>query len=216
MAYTLAGLTTKLRTQISDPALDSTVSTDAFNNTIQDVFNRFELTLNSGYQSNTVTAGTNTLATALPTDLQRITALIITSPNARDITKRYIPNKEFRMLYPAVTETNQLSDWTFFTSVEFSTLADVDNTVRIEYVKTVALLSADSDVPAIPQAYEELLMVGAKMRVYEQKEDFDYASQYEPKYNQLLEQFVQRYSTRQIDAQFVVPGSRRKSVNRTV
>ena len=216
MAYTLAGLTTKLRTQISDPALDSTVSTDALNNTIQDVFNRFELTLNSSYPSNSVVAGTNTLATALPTDLQRITALLITSPNPRDITNNFIPKKEFRMLYPTVTTTNQLSDWTFFTGVEFSTLADVDNTIRIEYIKTVPLLTNDSDIPTIPQAYEELLMIGAKIRVYEQKEDFDYAKQYEPRYNDLLEQFVQRYSTRQIDAQFVVPGSRRKSVNRIV
>jgi hypothetical protein len=71
-------------------------------------------------------------------------------------------------------------------------------------------MSDDADVPVIPQSFEELLMLGAKMRVYEQKEDFDYASQFTNRYADLLEAFAVRYSTRQVDNQIVIPGARRR------
>jgi hypothetical protein len=215
MAYTFSELKTKLRTQIGDNSLDSTVMGDAINYTIQRVFNTIEITLNSDFQSNTVVAGANTLTTALPSDLQRITALYVTSPTgyATDLTECFVSNKEFRKLFPVVDQANPLKYWTFFTGVEFSTLADQDHSIRIEYIKSVPLLTADVDVPAIPQAFEELLMLGAKMRVYEQKEDFDYAGQFQTKYGDLLEAFLTRYSTRQVDGQFVMPGPR-QSVTR--
>jgi hypothetical protein len=210
MAYQFSDLKTKLRTQIGDGSLDSTVMGDAINYTIQSVFNTIEITLNSAYQANTVIAGANTLTTALPDDLQRITALYVTSPasQAVDLTDYFVANKEFRNMFPVVDQANPLKYWTFFTGVEFSTLADQDYGVRIEYIKSVPLLTADADVPAIPQSFEELLMLGAKMRVYEQKEDFDYAGQFQTKYGDLLEAFLTRYSTRQVDGQFVMPGPR--------
>ena len=210
MAYQFSDLKTKLRTQIGDSSLDSTVMGDAINYTIQSVFNTIEITLNSSYQDNTVVTGANTLTTALPSDLQRITALYVTSPTAyaTDLTDNFVANKEFRKAFPTVTLSNPLKYWTFFTGVEFSTLADQDHSIRIEYIKSVPLLTADADVPAIPQAFEELLMLGAKMRVYEQKEDFDYAGQFQTKYADLLEAFLTRYSTRQFDGQFVMPGPR--------
>lgn len=216
MAYTVTDLKTKLRTQIGDQSLDSTVMLDALNYTEQSIFNTLELTLNSTYQSNSVLAGLNTLNTALPTDLQRITALYVTAPTgyATDLTECFISPKEFRKMYPVVDTTNPLKYWTFWTGVEFATLADQDHTIRIDYIKSMPLLSADADIPSIPQAFEELLILGAKMRIYEQKEDFDYAGQFQTRYGDLLEAFLTRYSTRQIDAQFVIPGPR-QSITRT-
>lgn len=210
MAYTLTDLKTKLRTQIGDSSIDSTILLDALNYTEQSIFNTVELTLNSTYQSNTVAAGANTLTTALPSDLQKITALYITSPTAyaQDLTECFVSPKEFRKMYPLVNTTNPLKYWTFWTGVEFSTLADQEHTIRIDYTKSVPLLSADSDVPTIPQSFEELLIVGAKMKIYEQKEDFDYAGQFQTRYGDLLEAFLTRYSTRQVDGQFIMPGPR--------
>lgn len=210
MAYIFGDLKTKLRTQIGDPSLDSTVMGDALNYTEQNIFNTFEITLNSSYQSNTVITGANTLTTTLPTDLQRITSLYITSPSAQaaDLSDCFISPKEFRKQFPVVDQSNPLRFWTFYTGVEFSTLADVDYTLRLEYIKTVTLMSADADVPTIPQTFEELLILGAKMRIYEQKEDFDYAGQFQTRYGDLLESFINRYSTRQVDSQYVIPGAR--------
>jgi len=212
MAYTFLDLKTKLTTQIGDPNLDSTVMGDALNYTQQSIFETFDLTLNADQQTNSVTAGTNTLASALPDDFERITSLYISSPlaSARNLTEYFVKVKDFRTLYPgAGNYTGPLQEWTYFTSVEFAVLASETTTIKLDYIKSIPLLSGDSDVPTIPQAQEELLMLGAKMRVYEQKEDFDYANQFTNRYADLLEAFVTRYSTSQVDYQVIIPGARR-------
>lgn len=215
MAYQFSDLKSELKTSVGDPNLDNTLAGNALNFAQQEIFNKFEITLNSSYQSNTVAQGANTLTTALPSDLQRITALYITnSGEARDLTDYFLANKEFRLSFPAVTVTNPLQWWTFFTSIEFSTLADKAYTLRIEYVKSISYMSADADVPVIPEAYKEMLMIGAKIRVYEDKEDFDYANQFYQRYADLQEHFIQRYATRQVDNQFIIPGSRTNTRSR--
>lgn len=215
MAYQFSDLKTKLRTQIGDASIDSTVLSDALNYTQQGFFNTFDLTLNSDTQINAVATGANVLTTALPTDLQRITALYITSPVGReaDLTEKFVSPQEFRKTFPSVTIANPLSYWTYWESVQFSTLADVDYVINVDYIKSVPILSADADVPVIPQAFEELLILGAKIRIYEQKEDFDYAGQFGLRYSDLMESFISRYSTRQVDGQFVIPGPR-QSISR--
>lgn len=211
MAFIYGDLKTKLQTQIGDPNLNDSVAGDALNYTQQAIFGTFDLTLNSATQSNSVTTGSSTLASALPSGLERITALYISSPTAlaTDLTDYFISVGEFRAAYPdAGTYSGPLQWWTFFTSVEFAMKATVDLTIKIDYIKAVDIMSVSSDIPTIPQAYEELLMLGAKIRVYEQKEDFDYAGQFTNRYADLVEAFITRYSTRQVDTQIVIPGAR--------
>lgn len=210
MSYIFGDLKTKLQTQVGDASLNTTVAGDALNYTQQAIFNTFDLTLNSASSTNTVTAGTNTFASTLPTDFQRFINLRISSPSglAVNLKNYYMTPNAFRDLYPVVDTTGQLSNWTYWTNVEFSTLADQNYTLTFDYIKSVAQMSSASDVPVIPEAFEELLILGAKIRIYEQKEDFDYASQYANRYADLLEAFTTRYSTRQVDVQANIPGSR--------
>ena len=56
MAYTFSALKTKLQTQIGDPNLSDSVAGDALNYTEQNIFNTFELTLNSANTTDTVAA----------------------------------------------------------------------------------------------------------------------------------------------------------------
>lgn len=186
---------------------------DAINYAQQAIFNTFDLTLNSETQTNALASGANTLTSALPTNLQRIQSMYISSPSAyaRDLTDYFMKIKDFRTKYPdAGAYTGTIQEWSFFTSVEFAVSSSVDLVVKIDYTKYVPLLSATSDVPTIPESFEELLLLGAKMRVYEQKEDFDYAQQFNSRYADLLEAFVTRYSTRQVEVQMVVPGARNR------
>jgi hypothetical protein len=211
MAYTFADLKTKLQTQIGDPNLDNTVMGDALNYTEQSIFDTFDLTLNSSQQTNAVAAGASVLTTALPTDYQRLSSLYITSPTAyaEDLTKYFTKIKDFREAYPdAGTYTGPLQYWSFWTSIEFATKAPVACTVKLDYIKTITQMSATTDVPTVPASFEELLMLGAKIRIYEQKEDFDYAQQFQNRYADLLEAFITRYSTRQVDNLVVAAGSR--------
>lgn len=212
MAYTFLDLKNKLATQISDSNLDTTVTGDALNYTQQEIFGKFDLTLNSAQQTNSVIAGTNTLASALPTDYERMSSLYVTSPATvvTDLTDYFVATKEFRKRFtsPSTSGRAPLSYWTYWTSLEFSNNADQDYTLVLDYIKSIPFMSADSDVPTIPQAYEEMLMLGAKIRIFEQKEDFDYANQFVNRYADLIESFIIRYSTRQVDNQVVIPGSR--------
>lgn len=128
-----------------------------------------------------------------------------------DNLKRYFltPDK-FRDQFPAagVIASGNLTYWTYWINVEFANKANQTYTLAFDYIKSVPLMSTSSDVPTIPESFEELLIIGAKIRIYEQKEDFDYASQYSNRYADLLESFTTRYSTRQVDTQANVPGAR--------
>jgi len=211
MSYIFEDLKTKLKTQVGDPNLDSTVSGDAINHTQQSIFGDFDITLNSATQTNAVAAGANTLTSAMPTDFQRVSSLYISAPAAlaTDLTEDFVKVRDFRKRFPdAGTYTGPLKEWTYFTSIEFAVLASTAVTMKLDYIKTVPILSATSDVPVIPESFEELLLLGSKIRIYEQKEDFDYAAQFRNRYADLLEAFVTRYSTRQVDNQVVVPGAR--------
>lgn len=211
MAYTFSDLKTKLQTQVGDPNLDDTVAGDALNYTQQEIFDKFDLTLNSATQTNAVAAGANVLTSAMPTDFQRVSSLYITSPVALggNITDYFVSTKDFRTLYPAAgTYTGPLQEWTLWTSIEFAVNAAAAVTIKLDYIKTIPFMSAVSDVPTIPQSFEEMLMLGAKIRIFEQKEDFDYANQFTNRYADLQEAFTTRYSVRQVDHQVVIPGAR--------
>lgn len=211
MAYQFSDLKTKLAGEVGDPNLDDTVAGDALNHTQQEIFDKFDLTLNSATQTNAVAAGANTLTSALPSGFQRVSSLYISSPAAMsgDLTPYFVKVKEFRQRYPdAGTYTGVLREWTYWTSIEFANLAASAVTVKLDYVKTIDYMSAGSDVPTIPQSFQELLLLGAKIRIFEQKEDFDYASQFGNRYADLQEAFATRYSVRQVDNQVVIPGAR--------
>lgn len=218
MAYTFADLKTKLQVQVGDPNLTDSVAGDAIAYTEQEIFNKFDLTLNSAKQTNTITSGTNTLTSALPTDFQRVSNLYITSPvnYASSLKKYFVTPDKFRNDFPAAGTTlygsGPPTTWTYFTSIEFSYLADQTYTLKLDYTKYVPILSLASDIPTIPQSFEEMLILGAKIRVYEQKEDFDYSSQFYNRYSDLEEAFISRYGVRQVDLQVQVGSGRTKPV----
>lgn len=216
MAYTFLALKTKLATQISDPNVDTTITGDALVDAEQEIFNKFTTTLNSTTATNTVSSGSRILATSLPTNLQRINNLSITSPSAyaKSLKDYYLTPDDFRKQYTAYAQTltAPLGYWTYIDSIEFGNLADQNYSLLIDYTFSVPVLSADGDVPTIPEVFRELLMLGAKIRIYEQKEDFDFAQQFQNRYADLLQDFLTRYSTNQIDVQPRIKGSRFRAV----
>lgn len=214
MSYTFGDLKTKLATQIGDPNVDTTITGDALVDAEQEIFNKYDLTLNSDTQTNTVAAGTNTNLSALPTNLQRIRNINITAPIgfARSLKKYYVTPEEFDAQYTAFEQTvvSSPEHWTYYDdrTLKFGHLTDQVYTLLIRYTKYVPIMSADADVPTVPQPFRELLTLGAKIRIYEEKEDFDYAQQFQNRYADLLQDFITRYSNRQVDRIAKVKGSR--------
>lgn len=216
MSYIYGDLKTLLATQISDANVDTTITGNALIDAEQEIFNKYDLTLNSSTQSNAVAAGANTLTSSLPSNFQRIRNINITVPAvlAKSLKQNYLSPDEFDEVCSAYVQaqTNPLgsSPWTFYDdqTIKFGSLADVAYTVVIRYTKYVPILSADADIPTIPQSFRELLLLGAKIRIYEAKEDFDYAQQFQNRYADLLQDFITRYARRQVDATTTARGSR--------
>lgn len=211
MAYNFADLKSELKTEIGDPNASDTILGNALNNAEQDIFNTFELTLNSAQTTNTLAASANTLTSALPSDLQTIRRLYITSPSGSvaDLTPYFLTVDDFRYKFPVVNTSSIPTYWTFWDEVEFSVLADQAYTIGLDYTKSVSLMSDTTDVPTVPQSFKEMLMLGAKIRIYEAKEDFDFAAQFKNRFATLQENFITRYGGRQVDRQIVVSNPRR-------
>lgn len=217
MAYQFSDLKTKLKNRVGDPNLDDDLAGDAINDTQQEIFNMFDLQLNSDTQTNALASGANTLTSALPSDFQRVLSLYISSPTAKagDVTRYYMNTKEFREMYPdSGTYTSTPQYWTYYgDTLEFAHQADDDYVINLDYVKSVPYLSATTDVPVIPESFQELLLVGAMIRIFEQKEDFDYAGQYVNRYADLQEAFITRYGMHQVDNQVTMRQPRRGRVS---
>jgi hypothetical protein len=215
VSYIFGDLKTLLATQISDPNVDTTITGNALIDAELEIFNKYDLTLNSATQSNSVTSGTNTNASALPTNLQRVRNINITAPIAfaKSLKDFYLKPDDFDTRFTAFEQTvsGPLDWWTYYdgSTLKFGHLADQTYTILLRYTKSVTIMSADADIPTIPQAFRELLMLGAKIRVYENKEDFDFAQQFQNRYADLLQDFVTRYANRQVDGQANVGQSNR-------
>jgi hypothetical protein len=220
MSYTYGDLKTLLATQISDANVDTTITGNALIDTEQEIFNKYDLTLNSATQSNSVTQGTNTVASALPTNLQRIKNINITAPVglARSLKDNYISPDDFDEQCTAFAQSNssQLgsSPWTYYDdqTLKWGALADLTYTISIRYTKYVPILSGSTDVPTMPESFRELLLLGSKIRIYENKEDFDFAQQFQNRYADLLQDFVSRYAVRQVDRMTVAKSSRFRAI----
>lgn len=220
MSYIFSDLKTKLQTQVGDPNLTDSIAGDALAYTEQDIFNKFDLTLNSDKQTNTITSGTNTLTSSLPTDFQRVSNLYVTSPvnYSQSLKKYFMTPDAFREAYPAAGTTlygsGPPTTWTYWDSIEFAYLVDQTYTLKLDYIKNVPILASASDVPTIPQSFEEMLILGSKIRIFEQKEDFDYASQFYNRFADIVEAFVARYGVRQVDVQVQVGSGRQRVMGR--
>lgn len=216
MAYTFLVLKTKLATQVADPNVDTSITGDALVDAEQEIFNKFSVTLNSTTSTNTLAVGARLLTSALPTNLQRVNNISITSPvsYAKSLKDYYLTPDEFRTQYTAFAQsiTAPPTGWTYIDAVEFGNLSDQTYSLLIDYTNSVPIMSADADVPTVPEAFRELLMLGAKIRIYEDKEDFDFAQQFQNRYADLLQDFLTRYSTNQIDTQPRIKGSRFRAV----
>jgi hypothetical protein len=96
-----------------------------------------------------------------------------------DISDNYLEFRDFNKRYPAA-ETNSVgkpSVWTSYgNKLYFTQPTDQSYTLSLFYLKTPDTLEDDADVPEIPEAFQEVLVLGAYFRILERNEDFDQAA----------------------------------------
>jgi len=200
MEHTLAGIRNRIQIdKLDDEEFDSSVIDNFINDTQRDIFLSAELPFMEKIFSGTINPGATIFK--FPTDLSMIQSQVIVSPTgvAKDIEKGYIDFKDFNMSFPIPSNNapSEICNWTLYGGkMLLSAPTDVEYTMSTFYIKTPTLLTQDSDIPEVPEEFNELLVLGAYKRVLERNEDFDLSAVVGGEYERLFGMMVSRYGFR--------------------
>lgn len=204
MAYTLSDIRTKVQQRIKDTGYSTSEITNYINDTQRDVFNEYRLPQMEATQTYTLTAGVSdiTNGSGLPTNFVQAVDLYLTSSGVESLLE-YRDYQDIDQIYPDPDDTTVNPSaiprfWYKFGSTIHVAPAPVSAyTLTMRYIKEPTELSADADVPEIPSEFQEILVAGATFRILQIKDNYDQASIWQNKYDELLDKLVARYSVTQ-------------------
>jgi len=200
MGYTLADIRNRVQVdKLDDEEYSSSIIDNFINDTQRDIFNECELPFMEKIFSGTIPVGSTIFA--FPTDLAQPQSMVVVSPTgvARDIESGEMEFRDFNRAYPVPTinTPSEIRNWTLYGGkMLLSAPTDVEYILSTFYIKKPVLLSSDTDVPELPEEFEELLVLGAYKRVLERDGDFDLAASINVEYNNLLTLLISRYGFR--------------------
>lgn len=212
MSYNLESIRNKVKSRIQDQDFDNNLINDFINDEQREIFAYYDLPFNRATTTNLVTTGTHEIP--LPTGHQKTKALNIIAPESYDteLSEFYLPYNRFQEMFrpPQFYTNNQLRWWTIYnTSIIFCNNADQDYTIQHDYLVAPTELVNNEDVPQIPEAYGEILVLGAMIRCHELNEDNDIATYQLAKKNMLVQAMLKRVSPQQSAKTSVLRNSRR-------
>lgn len=181
MSYTLADIRVRVKNKLDDTDFDSALTDTFINDTQREILNTYQLPFNEKTFSGTLSTGQYTYdLDATLTLFQRMINIRLTSPdtNEVDLSDNFVPYRLFRQKYPdPSSQDNHLpSDWTIYANkLIFSTPVDQNYTLDMDYVSGATTLTDDTDVPQIPEEFQETLVLGAYIRALEFNDDNDIA-----------------------------------------
>jgi hypothetical protein len=204
MDYTLQAIVRRVQVdKLDDDEFDTGIIGRFVNDTQRDIFNQFELSFQEKIFAGTLPAGSTMFN--VPDDLALLQRAILTNgDNIQDISKKYMPWRDFLNTYPSPTTnpTGDVSNWTSYAgNIILNCPQEDEQTLTMYYIKKPIVLTTGTQVPEIPEEFSELLVLGAYIRCLKFNEDFDQAAYVEIEYNKLLDLLVTRYGGR------VSPGS---------
>lgn len=215
MEYTLSGIRNRiLDDKLDDLEFDPTVIDNFINDTQRYIFNQYELSFQEKIFSGVIPTGSTIFK--LPTDVAEIQSQTITSPvdgGQRSLKDSYIDFRSFNSMYPTpgASLPGPIGRWTLYANnMLTSAPTDKEYTMTIFYISKPVTLSAEGDIPQIPEEFAELLVLGAFMRVQKRNEDFDLAIETEKDYDKIMLQLVSRYGFRKADGPIIMKLPRRR------
>lgn len=205
MAYTLSDLVSRVQNRIKDTGFSSTQIKQFIDETQNDVFNEYRLPFMQATQNYTLSAGVAdiTNGSGLPTNFVQAIDLYITSAGLEAVLPfKDIAEVDRSYTDPADTTVNPSGipqfAYKYGENIYVYPAPASDYTVTLRYYKRPTELSADADVPEIPEEFKELLVVGGAYRVFQVKDNYDKAAILENKYMELLQKLAVRYSQTQV------------------
>lgn len=204
MAYTLAGITSKVRQRIRDTNYSGSEITDYLNDTQNDIYNEYRLPFMEASANFTMGAGVADISNGagLPTDYVQAVDIFITTTGLQS-RLIYMDYDAMDEQYPNPTSTAYGRSvpryWYYFAStINVFQVPSSAYTATMRYYKRPTTLAADADVPSLPSEFEEILVMGAAYRVMQVKDNYDQATILQNKYDEILAKLVYKYTQRQV------------------
>lgn len=200
MSYTLAGIRNRILVdKLDDEDFEPSVVDNFINDAQRDIFSEYTLPFTEKIFKGILPSGATMFE--FPDDVSSIQAMIVTDDASRSVdVLRYRMNfSEFNRLYPVpdVNQPGYIRNWTLYGGKMISSRPIPANyTLTIYYNKVPKTLAGDTDVPELPEEFEEALVLGAFYRVQLREGDSDEALLTKSEYQRKLEQMVERYGFR--------------------
>lgn len=215
MAYNLQDLRDKVRRRLDDESYEASVLDQFINDTQRQTLNTYSFPFMEKTFSGVLAEGASTFN--LPADTQTVISFRITAPDDAAGFLEYLPFREFdkRFPDPSAQAGAKPQYWTFVNGT-FKVHPKTDEPYELDLrylVKPIELVEG-TDVPQIPEEFQEILVLGAHQRALERDDAYNEAQVVEQKYDQLVEDMVKRLVTRQIGSPHVMSTSRMRNMGR--
>lgn len=208
--YNLAGLRNRvLVDKLDDDEFEPGIVDNFLNDTLRDIYNQYELPFQEKIFQGTVPAGSTIFK--LPSDVALMQSQSM--GGIRGWQGQQVDWRSFLRAYPdAVNETpSEPGRWALYGgNILLNAPTDKDYTLTLFYIKKPTRLEQDSDVPELPEEFEELLVLGAFRRILERNEDYDLAETIESQYQAKMVQLVTRYGFREADGPIKMKNRQRR------
>ncbi len=197
MAYNLLDIRTRVRSKIKDSSYPSATVDGFVNDAIVEIADLYPWKYFEKVVEGSLTVGEHTYEQQ--SDHQTTNKLIIIHPvnvtTHWDITKYRKSWNEFFDIYPApeTQDDAQPIYWTEYgNQIYFNCPADLAYTLRQFYQKLPTELSADSDIPELPQNFRECIVLGAAYRCEEERGNYDIAGILQNRFNDRTSDLMMR------------------------
>lgn len=213
MSYTLGTLISNVQAKLDDTGFSSANITQFINDTQREIFNNYALQFVEGTATLTSTANTALISTGIPTDLQIPIDLTVTAPAGYAGLLRYVDFKEIDAAYPGTVTTNIPTRWySFAGSIYLDPTPNQAFTLTLRYLKRPTELTGASDVPQIPEEFQEILVLGALKRCLQLNDSYDQAAVIQiNEYDPMVVKLVQRYAVGQQAGPLKIPINRMRT-----
>lgn len=201
MAYTLLDLTTSVQDDLKDSSFSSTRIRRYLNHGQRVIFGTHDFRFVEESYSDTMSLAD--LSITQQANHQNTIRLTLADPS--DATRviifdetNYLSHRDFFVKYPNVSAHSNAapSEWTEFgNKIYFNTKVDKAYTFVQHYYRTPTAMTADADVPDVPESFRELLELWADYRGEKYRGNHDVAATYKQEFEDELESMSIKFSS---------------------
>lgn len=213
MAYNLLDLRTRVQKKIRDTSYSSSTIDGFINDAIMEIADVYPFKQFNKLVAGALTVGEHTYDQQ--TDHQTTRKIILVDPDDStryfDITENYMPYDEFFEHFPVPDAHSNAQPfyWTEYgNQIYFNCPVDKAYIMRQFYQKIPTELTADDDVPELPQNFREAIVLGATYRCEEERQNYDIAAVIEGKFGDRVGDLIGRFANETMTAPdtVVMPG----------